>query len=202
MIDKLHDFIVGAILVALVVLGAGAFFSVIFGGCARGGDAIAESPLQLYLQDTAPRIGSLRQARAQHDTSPEKHTWQCVVPGEKGQFLFARPVNFHGVDLVLEAYDRDKDEKYDFALLYEYNGNSGELRPFPTRYIVIVGKASYEYVNMMGNGRCADIRSVEGNPGEKAGDAVSPGGPAPQADPQADEESCDMEEAPTMDKEA
>lgn len=193
--DKLHDWFIGAILVAIASLGLAAFFSVI-AGCAYGGDATVVTPIQ-----------QLRNAQQEREhIVPELHTWQCVSK-VRGQFLFARPVNFHGVDLVLEAYDRDEDTKYDFALLYEYVGNSGELRPFPTRYISLVEGKSYEYVDMMGNGRCGDIRSVEGNSGEIAGDPVPEGGPQPKKGPVIEipvepEESCDMETPPTPDKDA
>jgi hypothetical protein len=190
MIHRVLDTAVGVVLGALAVMGFYVFFVSV---------AKAEEPTPLQ---------TLRLAQVQRDTAlPEPHTWQCVSD-LRGKFLFARPVNFQGIDLVLEAYDRDADHKYDFALLYEYVGSVGELRPFPTRYITIVGGMSYEYVDVMGNGRCADIRSVEGNPGETAGEPAPHGGPHPEAvipqpAPMEDEESCDMEEhPPTKENEA
>jgi DNA-binding XRE family transcriptional regulator len=112
--------------------------------------------LLLALAVSNHTIGDLQRAQVK----PEVTT--CFTIG-RSVLLSAHEGRYNGQRINVQQFDADGDGEIDFQLIYEYVGTKGQLRPFPTAYqfdTKHAGAPDREYVDVKGDGRCADMVQV------------------------------------------
>lgn len=102
-------------------------------------------------------IGDLQAAKAK----PEVEL--CFQSKKLGTMLYAKEQHVNGHRVNVQGFDRNGDGEQDLLLVYEYVGTHGNLRPFPTAYMIdsdYDGNPDLEYMDAKGDGRCVDMVKV------------------------------------------